>query len=167
MQALEQGPPPPPRPRRVSYGVIALVAFGVFLVLNFWPGWEALPIFTDRMTYTLGAVDFALWAVIAFNVAFLFSDARGLHLTAHLIIAMMSMFALTRLMRDFPFPLTGIWAGVVHWILVLGTVLSFLVIPATWWGMVTQGYDGPGAKRGRRGLPGLRGRHLGRHRHAS
>ena len=167
MQALEQGPPPPPQARRITYGIIAAVSFGVFLVVNFWPGWAALPIFTDRMTYSIGAVDFALWAVIAFNVGFLFSDARGLHLTAHLIIAMMVMFALTRLMRDMPFPLTGVWVGVVHWVLVLGTVVSFLVIPVTWWAMVTQGYEGPGAKHRGRGLPRLRGRHLGRHRHAS
>jgi hypothetical protein len=159
MEALEQALPVPSSRRRILCGVTALVAFGVFLVLNFWPGWSSIPFLTDGMRLTVGLVDLALWGIIAFNVAFLFSDARGLHLTAHLIIAMLAMLAFTELIRDFPFTLSGVWVGVVHWILILGVVLSFLTIPATWWQMVFQGYEEPGGQRPRR--------HFGRHRHAS
>ena len=144
-------------------GITALVAFGAFLVLNFWPGWEALPFFTPQMEVNIGMVDMALWAIIVFNVAFLFADTRGLRLTGHLIMAGVLLLAFTTLLQDFPFPLTGIWAAVVHWILVLGAVGSFLTIPATWWGMVTQGYEEPASSGRSRGLPGLRGRRLGRH----
>lgn len=140
-------------------GITALVAFAVFLILNFWPAWSSLPFFTGLMVYSIGPVDFALWSIIAFNVAFLFWDAEGLRLFAHLIIAMFLMFAFTRLIRDFPFPLTGVWAGVVHWILVLGAVVSFLVIPATWWAMVGQGYEEPGGRKHRLHLPARPHRH--------
>ncbi|MGN6753263.1 MAG: hypothetical protein ACTHJJ_12005, partial [Intrasporangium sp.] len=111
----------------------------------------------------LGMVDFALWSIIVFNVAYLFADARGLRLTGHLIMAMFLLLAFTTLLQDFPFALSpGLWSNVVHWVLVLGVVLSFLTIPVTWWGMVTQGYEEPG--RARRHLPRP---HIGRHRHAS
>ena len=159
MQALEQGPRAPSSRRRLTCGITALVAFGAFLVLNFWPGWSAMPFFTQGMRLNIGMVDMALWAIIVFNVAYLFADTRGLRLTGHLIMAMALLLAFTTLVQDFPFRLTGIWAGVLHWILVLGVVVSFLVIPATWWGMVTQGYEGPSRRR--------ESRHLGRHRHAS
>ncbi|WP_347351007.1 hypothetical protein [Intrasporangium sp.] len=156
MQALEQAPRAPSSRRRLISGITALVAFGLFLILNFWPAWSSLPFLTSSMTYSLGAVDFVLWAVIAFNVAFLFADTRGLRLTAHLVIAMFAMLAFTRLIRDFPFALSdGAWASVVQGILVLGALVSFVVIPVTWWGMVTQGYEGPGAPHRHR-----------RHRHA-
>ncbi|MDN5795756.1 MAG: hypothetical protein L0H79_08390 [Intrasporangium sp.] len=156
MQALEHAPRAPSSRRRLISGITALVAFGLFLILNFWPAWSSLPFLTSSMTYSIGAVDLALWSVIAFNVAFLFADAPALRLTAHLVIAMFTMFALTRLLRDFPFALSsGVWAGVVHWILILGVVVAFLAIPVTWWHMVTQGYEGPGAPRRHR-----------RHRHA-
>ncbi len=155
MQAIGQVPRTPSSRRRVICGVTALVAFAVFLILNFYPAWSSLPFLTGSMTFSIGSVDFALWSIIAFNVAFLFADNPGLHLFAHLIIAAFVMLALTRLIRDFPFALSGVWVDVVHWILILGVVVAFLVIPATWWGMVTQGYEGPGEHR----------RH-GRHRHA-
>lgn len=140
-------------------GVTALIAFGLFLVLNFWPGWSAMPIFSQEMRMNIGMVDMALWSLIVFNVAFLFADTKGLRLTGHLIIAMAMLLAFTTLLQDFPFALSaGLWSNVVHWVLVLGVVVSFLTIPATWWGMVAQSWEGP-ARRPRR--------RVGRHRHAS
>lgn len=135
-------------PRRLTYGVVAAVAFGLFLVLNFWPGWQAMPFLTNGMVLTIGSIDLVLWAIIAFHVAYFFSDRPGLHVFAHLVIAFLAMFAFTRLLRTMPFALaSGVWPGVVHWLLVLGAVVAFLVIPATWWQMIGLGYEDPGRRR--------------------
>jgi hypothetical protein len=140
MQAI--GPAPPTTRRRVRVGLTALGAFGLFLVLNVWPGWQALPVLNTGMVLTIGSIDVALVAIVLCNAFYELSDAPGVRATVHLVIAATTMFTFTRLMRTMPFNLPGgPWPGVIHWVLVAGAVGSFCMIWVSIWAMVGLNYN--------------------------
>jgi hypothetical protein len=141
MQAI--GPAPPKTRRRAQVGVTALGAFALFLLLNFWPGWQSMPFLNSGMVLTIGSIDVTLIVIILSNIFYQLSDSPGVHATVHVILAAVTWFLFVRLMRTFPFnlPAGGPWPGVVHGLIIAGAVIAFCAFWVTIWQMIGLNYN--------------------------
>jgi hypothetical protein len=140
MQAI--GPAPPSTRRRIRVGVTGIVAFALLVLLNFFPGWQAMPFLTDGMGMAIGMIDLVLAVVIISNVIYQLSDSPGVHAGVHLVIAVALIPFFITLMRTFPFALSASpWPRIVHDLLNVGALAAFCAIWVVIWQMVGLNYN--------------------------
>ena len=93
--------------RRTGY-VIA-IAFGVALliILNGWPGWQALPFLTAAASQVIWLVNVSLAAGIAANIVYLAYVPPGLKASGVLVTTGIGLAAAIRVWQVFPFDFHG------------------------------------------------------------
>jgi hypothetical protein len=113
--------------RRAGYLVGIIVGAVLLLVLNVWPGWQALPVLTSATTQVLWLVNFSLAAGVAVNLIYLAHDPPWLRSLGDLATAAIGLAAAIRIWQVFPFDFQGYWAG---WSLVVRALLVVTIVAA-------------------------------------
>lgn len=140
MQAI--GPAPPSTRRRIRVGITGIVAFALLILLNFFPGWRAMPFLNDGMVLAIGMVDLVLAVIIICNVIYQLSNSPGVHAGVHLVMAVAMIPFFITLMRTFPFVLpAGPWTRIVHDLLNFGALASFCAFWVVIWQMIGLNYN--------------------------
>ncbi len=140
MQAI--GPAPPSTRRRIRVGDTGIVAVALLILLNFFPGWRAMPFLTDGMVLAIGMVDLVLAVIIICNVIYQLSDSPAVHAGVHLVMAVALMPFFITLMRTFPFALSGsLWPRIVQDLLNVGAIAAFCAFWVFIWQMIGLNYN--------------------------
>lgn len=116
--------------RRVGY--CAAIGFGaaLLLVLNGWPGWQAIPFLTSDTDQVLWLVNLSLAAGIAANVVYLAYDPPWVRSLGDLATTGIGLAAAIRIWQVFPFALSSGWSTVVRVLLVVAIAGSCIALVA-------------------------------------
>ncbi|MFC4060591.1 hypothetical protein ACFOWE_19995 [Planomonospora corallina] len=119
--------------RRFGYGVAAIVDTVLLHLINKEPGWQAVPFLTEETWQVLPLVNLSLAAGAVANLVYMIHDPEWLRSLGELVTTVISLAALVRILRVFPFAFgdpAADWALVAHWVLVfsiVGTAVAVVV----------------------------------------
>jgi hypothetical protein len=89
--------------RRAGYAVAVLVNAALLVLVNRWPGWEALPFLTTETPLVIGAVNASILVNLAANLAYLARDPRWLKALGDTLTTAVGLVAMVRIWQVFPF----------------------------------------------------------------
>lgn len=107
--------------RRVGYGVAIIVNVVLFLLINAWPTWRALPFLTEAALALIPLVDLSLLAGVVVNVLNLVLDLAWVKAVGEIITSVIALIMLVRFWVVFPFAFAE--SG-FDWVLVTRVVLG-------------------------------------------
>ena len=118
--------------RRFGYAVAVLVNVAILVLVNRWPGWDAVPFLTGDTEQVLGIVNASIIAGVVANVLFLFADPPWFKALGDIVTTAVGLAAAVRLWQVFPFDFGAgsAWDTVARVLLVIaivGSVLGILV----------------------------------------
>jgi hypothetical protein len=111
--------------RRSGYVLAAAIMMVLWLIVNVWPGWEALPFLTQRTGDVLWAVNLSLLASLLANLAYVVYDPVWFKALGDLITTALGVVPAVLLWRVFPFDFSGSssgWGIVARVVLMVGIV---------------------------------------------
>jgi hypothetical protein len=119
--------------RRFGYAVAVLVNLAILLVVNRWPGWEAVPFLTGDTEQVLGIVNASIIAGVVANVLYLAADPRWFKGVGDIVTTAIGLAATVRVWQVFPFDFGSgsAWDTVARVLLVIAMVGSVIGIVAT------------------------------------
>ncbi len=118
--------------RRFGYVVAVLVNVAILVVVNRWPGWEAVPFLTGDTEQVLAIVNASVIAGVVANLAFLVTDPPWFKAVGDIVTTAIGLAAAVRLWQVFPFDLNpGWWDTVARILLAVAIVGSVIGILAT------------------------------------
>lgn len=101
--------------RRAGYLAAIAVNTALLVILNGWPGWQAIPFLTSETSQVLALVNVSLAVGLAVNAVYLAADPPWLKSLGDLIIAGIGLAVVIRLWQVFPFEFHPAgWATVVR-----------------------------------------------------
>jgi hypothetical protein len=114
--------------RRAGYCVA--IAFGVafLVVVNGWPGWQAMPFLTSEADQVLWLVNFSVAAGIAANMVYLAYDPPWLKSLGDAVTTGIGLAAAIRIWQVFPFDLSSGWSTAVRVLLVVAIAGSCIAL---------------------------------------
>jgi hypothetical protein len=114
--------------RRAGYCIA--IAFGVafLVVVNGWPGWQAMPFLTSEADQVLWLVNFSAAAGIAANVVYLAHDPPWLKSLGDAVTTGIGLAAAIRIWQVFPFDLSSGWSTAVRVLLVIAIAGSCIAL---------------------------------------
>jgi hypothetical protein len=124
---------PQARPGRTArsgtYGGGIVVNVVMLVLINAWPGWEAVPFLTDRAPEVLGIVNASLVVAIVVNVLLSAADPPRFKALTDLAITGVGIAAIVQIWQVFPFEVLGTtWETVIRVLLVVALVGSGIAI---------------------------------------
>ena len=114
--------------RRVGYALAIAFGGALLVVLNGWPGWQAIPFLTSATTQVLGLINLCLAAGIAANAVYLAYDQPWIKAPGDLITTAIGLVTAIRIWQVFPFSLSSGWSAAVRVLLVIGIAGSCLAL---------------------------------------
>ena len=114
--------------RRAGYGLIVVLSAALLVVLNGWPGWEAMPFLTGATSQVLWLVNLSLAASIAANVVYLAYDRPWLRSLGDLATSGIGLAVAIRVWQVFPFDLSSGWSAAARVLLVVGIAGSCIAL---------------------------------------
>ena len=97
--------------RRFGYGLAMAVNVLMLYLIHAWPGWDVVPILTDRTTEVLPYVDASIVTTILANAVYVVRDDRATKACGDLMTNLVSMLSLIRFWQVFPFDFDHVWSG--------------------------------------------------------
>jgi hypothetical protein len=119
---------PGPGARRAGYAVAAGVDVLLLVLVNGWPGWDAVPVLTPDTELVLGPVNASLAVGLLVNLAYLVHDPPRLRAAGDVVTSAVGLVALVVLWRVFPLDVGDGWRLVARVLLGLGVVGSVVAI---------------------------------------
>ncbi|MEV1130307.1 hypothetical protein [Agromyces sp. NPDC049794] len=119
--------------RRTGYVAAIVVNVVLFLLINAWPTWRALPFLTEATLELIPLVDLSLLAGVVVNVFNLVLDLTWVKAVGEVITSVIALIMLARFWAVFPFafPEPGFdWAlltRVVLGVAMAGCIISVIV----------------------------------------
>ena len=89
--------------RRAGYAVAVLVNAALLVLVNRWPGWEALPFLTTDTRLVIGVVNASILVNLAANLVYLARDPRWLKALGDTLTTAVGLVAMVRIWQVFPF----------------------------------------------------------------
>lgn len=114
--------------RRAGYCVAVAFSTAVLVILNGWPGWQALPFLTSDTGQVLWLVNLSLAARIAANVVYVAYDPPWLKSLGDLATTGIGLAAAIRIWQVFPFDLSSGWSTAVRVLLVIAIAGSCIAL---------------------------------------
>jgi hypothetical protein len=106
-------------PRRAGYLLAIGFSAALLVVLNGWPGWQAMPFLTSDAGQVLWLVNLSLAAGITANVVYLAYDPPWVRSLGDLVTTGIGLAAAIRIWQVFPFALSSGWSTAVRVLLVV------------------------------------------------
>ncbi|WP_448810537.1 hypothetical protein [Agromyces bauzanensis] len=122
-----------PLGRRVGYAVAILVNVVMFLLVNVWPTWRAVPFLTEATQDVIALVNLSLIAGVVVNVLNLVLDLAWVRTVGDLVTSVIALIATIRIWDVFPFAFGDtafdweLLTRVVLGIAIGGTIISIIV----------------------------------------
>ncbi len=118
--------------RRFGYAVAVVVNVAILVVVNRWPGWDAVPFLTGDTEQVLGIVNASIIAGVVANVLFLVTDPPWFKALGDVVTTAVGLAAAVRVWQVFPFDFGSgsAWETVARVLLVIaivGSVIGILV----------------------------------------
>lgn len=110
--------------RRFGYLVAMLVNAAGLVIVNRWPGWEAVPVLTADTRLVVGLVNASIAVSLAANLVYLVRDPDWLKAAGDVVTTSVALVALVRLWQVFPFDFGG---DSVDWALIARVVLGLAI----------------------------------------
>ncbi|HXZ77996.1 MAG TPA: hypothetical protein VEH31_44965 [Streptosporangiaceae bacterium] len=114
--------------RRAGYCFGIVFSTALLVVLNSWPGWQAIPFLTSDTGQVLWLVNLSLAAGIAANVVYLAYDPPWLTSLGDLATTGIGLAAAIRIWQVFPFALSSGWSAAVRALLVVAIAGSCIAL---------------------------------------
>jgi hypothetical protein len=130
MALTDQARRRPAGTRRAGYGIAIGLSVALLVVLNAWPGWQAIPFLTSATSQVLWLVNLSLAAGIAANVVYPAYDRPWVKSFGDLATTGIGLAAAIRIWQVFPFALPSGWAIVVRVLLVVAITGSCIALVA-------------------------------------
>ena len=133
--------------RRIGYSVAILVNLALLVLVNVWPGWQAVPFLTPETAEVVPYVNASILVSVLVNIVFLFTDSARVKALGDLMTGAASFVATWVLLAVFPFdfsPYAFPWEFLAWGILILallGTGIGMVV-------NLVRLVRGPGVDRG-------------------
>lgn len=89
--------------RRVGYVVAVLINAAMLVLVNRWPGWDAIPFLTDDTPRVLDLVNLSLIVSIVANVLFVVADPPWFKALGDIVTTGVGLAAVLRVWQVFPF----------------------------------------------------------------
>ncbi len=122
LDPLPAGRAPNPTGSYVGGAVVNVV---LLVLVNTWPGWEAVPFLTERTPLVLGLVNASLVTGIVVNLVLAVWHPPRLKALGDLAVGAVGIAAMVRIWQVFPFDFAGsAWETVARVLLVVGLVGS-------------------------------------------
>ncbi|MBM2616316.1 hypothetical protein JIG36_12190 [Actinoplanes sp. LDG1-06] len=120
-----------PGAQRTGYAVAAVVNGALLLLVNWWPGWQAVPFLTVETERVLTLVNLSLLAGVVANLLYLLRPASWVVPAGGLVTTGIGLVVLVRMWQVFPFDLgAGSWWNVVvRVLLVVAMAGSVIALP--------------------------------------
>ncbi|MBI1352334.1 MAG: hypothetical protein GC156_14610 [Actinomycetales bacterium] len=119
--------------RRIGY-VIAILINAVFLVLvNAWPGWEAMPFITADAVDVLPLVNASIAVTMLANALYVVEDAPRVKAVGEVVTGIVALAATSALIDVFPFDFSAyafpwtLTVTAILWVALIGTGISVVV----------------------------------------
>jgi hypothetical protein len=116
--------------RRAGYCIATGFSVALLVVLNAWPGWQAIPFLTSGISQVLWLVNLSLAAGIVANVVYLAYDRPWVKSLGDLATTGIGLAAAIRIWQVFPFALSSGWALAVRVLLVVAIAGSCIALVA-------------------------------------
>lgn len=116
--------------RRAGYALAIVFSTALLVILNGWPGWQAMPFLTGATSQVLWLVSLSLAAGIAVNLACLVRDPPWLKLPGDLATTAIGLAAAIRVWQVFPFDLSPGWSTTVRVLLAVAIAGSCIGLVA-------------------------------------
>lgn len=114
--------------RRAGYCIAIAFGAAFLVVLNGWPGWQAMPFLTSEADQVLWLVNFSLAAGIAANVVYLAYDPPWLKSLGDMATTGIGLATAIRVWQVFPFDLSSGWSTAVRVLLVVAIAGSCIAL---------------------------------------
>jgi hypothetical protein len=114
--------------RRAGYGLAIMFSTALLVILNGWPGWQAIPFLTSDTAQVLWLVNLCLAAGIAANLGYLAYDPPWLKSLGDLVTTGIGLAAVSRIWQVFPFDLSSGWSAAVRALLVVAITDSCIAL---------------------------------------
>ncbi|NYE18979.1 hypothetical protein [Microbacterium immunditiarum] len=111
--------------RRIGYSVAVVVNAILLTLVNWWPGWEALPFVTRAAASVVVFLNAALVVGVLVNLANLVFDLRWVRALGEIITSTVSLVFLTQLWGVFPFAFE---TSPIDWATVARVVTGFAIL---------------------------------------
>jgi hypothetical protein len=120
--------------RRVGYVLAAVINAGLLVLVNTWPGWEAVPFLTADTNQVIGLVNATLIASTLANLVYVAADPPWLKNIGDLITTGIGLASTVRMWQVFPFDFADSW---INWAL-LARILLVVAIVGSIIGIIVQ-----------------------------
>jgi hypothetical protein len=89
--------------RRAGYAIAVLLNAALLVLVNRWPGWEALPFLTTDTRLVIAVVNASVLVNLAANLVYLARDPRWLKALGDTLTTGVGLVAMVRIWQVFPF----------------------------------------------------------------
>jgi hypothetical protein len=89
--------------RRAGYVIAVLLNAALLVLVNRWPGWEALPFLTTDTRLVIAVVNASVLVNLAANLVYLARDPRWLKALGDTLTTAVGLVAMVRIWQVFPF----------------------------------------------------------------
>jgi hypothetical protein len=114
--------------RRAGYCLAIGFSTLLLVILNGWPGWQAIPFLTSDTGQVLWLVNLSLAAGIVANVVYLACDPPWVRSLGDLVTTGIGLAAAIRIWQVFPFDLSSGWSAAVRVLLVVAIAGSCIAL---------------------------------------
>jgi hypothetical protein len=115
--------------RRTGYVFAIAISTALLIVLNGWPGWQALPFLTDAAGQVMWLVNLSVAAGLAANLVYLAYDPPWLKALGDLATTGIGLAAAIRIWQVFPFSFHGsAWPVTVRALLIVAIAGSCIAL---------------------------------------
>jgi hypothetical protein len=127
--------------RRAGYVIAVLLNAALLVLVNRWPGWEALPFLTTDTRLVIAVVNASVLVNLAANLVYLARDPRWLKALGDTLTTAVGLVAMVRIWQVFPFDFADWshdWSWLLRVLLGVGMVGSVIGIAVQFISLVRQ-----------------------------
>lgn len=121
--------------RNARYLLVCTASLAVWYGLNFWPGWQSIPVLTAATDNVISLVNLWLLATAVSSAVYIVFDAAWFKSACQILVTATGVAAAARVYVEFPFDFSGLHYYDVRWIArlaltvaVIGGLLRLIVV---------------------------------------
>ncbi len=134
--------------RNARYLLVCTAGLGFWYGINFWPGWQSIPVLTEAAAGLLPLLNLWLLAVVVSNAVYIVFDAPWFKSASQIFVTTASIALAAKAYTDFPFDFSMFYyydfdwiAGLALMAAVVGGLIRLVVLGIRFVRAATRGMD--------------------------